>query len=191
MSKEFIEAEMALFAKQAKEVDIIISTALIPGQKAPILITKVDFLINYCSFAESQLIHLSNVFEVKQVKQSEFVAKVNVLFLPGNDRFNEARLRCGRSCSRSRRQYRNNKARRTVQIQRCYTHRIHGSSEQASYAVQHSVFEQYFQTAIIIWYKKDSINTNKNKIITFNHIVPLISYILFCFFFQEKKSIIT
>ena len=31
MSPEFIEAEMALFAKQAKEVDIIITTALIPG----------------------------------------------------------------------------------------------------------------------------------------------------------------
>ncbi|KAF3832883.1 hypothetical protein F7725_026548 [Dissostichus mawsoni] len=30
MSKEFIEAEMALFAKQCKEVDIVISTALIP-----------------------------------------------------------------------------------------------------------------------------------------------------------------
>lgn len=41
MSKEFIEAEMALFAKQAKEVDIIISTALIPGKRAPILIKKV------------------------------------------------------------------------------------------------------------------------------------------------------
>ena len=35
MSKEFIEAEMALFAKQAKEVDIIITTALIPGKPAP------------------------------------------------------------------------------------------------------------------------------------------------------------
>lgn len=32
MSKEFIEAEMVLFAKQCKEVDIVISTALIPGQ---------------------------------------------------------------------------------------------------------------------------------------------------------------
>lgn len=32
MSKEFIEAEMALFAKQCKEVDIIVSTALIPGK---------------------------------------------------------------------------------------------------------------------------------------------------------------
>lgn len=31
---------MALFAKQAKEVDVIITTALIPGQKAPTLITK-------------------------------------------------------------------------------------------------------------------------------------------------------
>ena len=32
MSKEFIEAEMALFAEQAKDVDIIITTALIPGR---------------------------------------------------------------------------------------------------------------------------------------------------------------
>lgn len=31
---------MALFAEQAKEVDIIISTALIPGKPAPLLITK-------------------------------------------------------------------------------------------------------------------------------------------------------
>lgn len=38
MSKEFIEAEMALFAEQAKEVDIIITTALIPGRPAPELI---------------------------------------------------------------------------------------------------------------------------------------------------------
>ena len=35
MSKEFIEAEMALFAEQAEEVDIIITTALIPGRPAP------------------------------------------------------------------------------------------------------------------------------------------------------------
>ena len=40
MSKEFIEAEMALFAEQAKDVDIIITTALIPGRPAPELITK-------------------------------------------------------------------------------------------------------------------------------------------------------
>uniref|UniRef100_A0A671TUF2 proton-translocating NAD(P)(+) transhydrogenase n=1 Tax=Sparus aurata TaxID=8175 RepID=A0A671TUF2_SPAAU len=40
MSKEFIEAEMVLFAKQCKEVDIVISTALIPGKRAPILIKK-------------------------------------------------------------------------------------------------------------------------------------------------------
>lgn len=39
MSKEFIEAEMALFAEQAREVDIIITTALIPGKPAPELIT--------------------------------------------------------------------------------------------------------------------------------------------------------
>lgn len=40
MSKEFIDAEMALFAEQAKEVDIIITTALIPGKPAPELITR-------------------------------------------------------------------------------------------------------------------------------------------------------
>ncbi len=40
MSEEFIKAEMALFADQAKEVDIIITTALIPGIKAPVLITQ-------------------------------------------------------------------------------------------------------------------------------------------------------
>lgn len=39
MSKEFIEAEMSLFADQAKDVDIIVTTALIPGKKAPTLIT--------------------------------------------------------------------------------------------------------------------------------------------------------
>uniref|UniRef100_A0A672JGH1 NAD(P) transhydrogenase, mitochondrial n=1 Tax=Salarias fasciatus TaxID=181472 RepID=A0A672JGH1_SALFA len=39
MSKEFIEAEMKLFAKQCLDVDIIITTALIPGKRAPILIT--------------------------------------------------------------------------------------------------------------------------------------------------------
>ncbi|KAK2064667.1 NAD(P) transhydrogenase beta subunit [Colletotrichum caudatum] len=40
MSKEFIEAEMKLFYEQAREVDIIITTALIPGRPAPKLITK-------------------------------------------------------------------------------------------------------------------------------------------------------
>ncbi len=40
MSKAFIDAEMALFAAQAKEVDIIITTAMIPGKPAPKLITE-------------------------------------------------------------------------------------------------------------------------------------------------------
>ena len=38
MSEEFIAAEMQLFAEQAREVDIIITTALIPGKPAPKLI---------------------------------------------------------------------------------------------------------------------------------------------------------
>jgi len=39
MSDEFIKAEMEMFAEQAKDVDIIITTALIPGKPAPKLIT--------------------------------------------------------------------------------------------------------------------------------------------------------
>lgn len=41
MSKEFIEAEMKLFAKQCQDVDIIITTALIPGM----------FYTKYASFS--------------------------------------------------------------------------------------------------------------------------------------------
>ncbi|WP_194761404.1 Re/Si-specific NAD(P)(+) transhydrogenase subunit alpha [Pantoea ananatis] len=40
MSDAFIQAEMALFAQQAQEVDIIVTTALIPGKPAPTLITE-------------------------------------------------------------------------------------------------------------------------------------------------------
>ena len=39
MSEGFLQAQAAVFAKQAKEVDIIITTALIPGKPAPKLIT--------------------------------------------------------------------------------------------------------------------------------------------------------
>src|SRR5947207_11863192 len=40
MSDAFLRAEMALFAQQAMQVDIIITTALIPGKPAPKLITQ-------------------------------------------------------------------------------------------------------------------------------------------------------
>jgi NAD(P) transhydrogenase subunit alpha len=40
MSPAFIEAEMALFARQCREVNIVITTALIPGKLAPQLITQ-------------------------------------------------------------------------------------------------------------------------------------------------------
>jgi NAD(P) transhydrogenase subunit alpha len=40
MSEAFIEAEQKLLAENAAEVDIIISTALIPGKPAPVLITE-------------------------------------------------------------------------------------------------------------------------------------------------------
>ncbi len=38
MSKAFIDAEMALFREQAKDIDIVITTALVPGSKAPTLL---------------------------------------------------------------------------------------------------------------------------------------------------------
>ena len=40
MSDAFLQAEMALFAAQAMQVDIIVTTALIPGKPAPKLITQ-------------------------------------------------------------------------------------------------------------------------------------------------------
>ena len=40
MSEAFLEAEIKLFAEQAIEVDIIVTTAMIPGRDAPVLITS-------------------------------------------------------------------------------------------------------------------------------------------------------
>lgn len=49
MSKEFIEAEMALFAKQCKDVDIVISTALIPGKNTSYSIHKHNNFNTNCT----------------------------------------------------------------------------------------------------------------------------------------------
>jgi NAD(P) transhydrogenase subunit alpha len=40
MSPEYIAAEMALFRAQAAEVDVIVTTALVPGAKAPLLVPR-------------------------------------------------------------------------------------------------------------------------------------------------------
>ena len=40
MSPAFLKAEHDLFTAQAKDADIFITTALIPGKKAPVLLTK-------------------------------------------------------------------------------------------------------------------------------------------------------
>eukprot|EP01055_Gregarina_sp_Pseudo9_P001457 Gregarina_sp_Pseudo_9__1456@NODE_197_length_3660_cov_40_940624_g182_i0_p1_GENE_NODE_197_length_3660_cov_40_940624_g182_i0NODE_197_length_3660_cov_40_940624_g182_i0_p1_ORF_typecomplete_len1045_score340_04PNTB/PF02233_16/9_8PNTB/PF02233_16/1_4e184AlaDh_PNT_C/PF01262_21/2_4e66AlaDh_PNT_N/PF05222_15/1_2e35AlaDh_PNT_N/PF05222_15/2_4e03AlaDh_PNT_N/PF05222_15/18PNTB_4TM/PF12769_7/1_4e33PNTB_4TM/PF12769_7/3_8e03PNTB_4TM/PF12769_7/1_3e03AdoHcyase_NAD/PF00670_21/0_00013AdoHcyase_NAD/PF00670_21/7e032Hacid_ len=40
MSAEFHAAEVAMFEQQCRDVDIVVTTALIPGKKAPVLITK-------------------------------------------------------------------------------------------------------------------------------------------------------
>lgn len=40
VSKEFLEKQQALVRKHIREADIVITTALVPGKKAPILVTK-------------------------------------------------------------------------------------------------------------------------------------------------------
>jgi NAD/NADP transhydrogenase alpha subunit len=40
MSEEYYKSQRRMILKQAKEVDVIITTALIPNQRAPILITE-------------------------------------------------------------------------------------------------------------------------------------------------------
>lgn len=48
MSQAFLDAEHALFAEQCKDVDVIITTALIPGKKAPVYVLNqliIKFLI--------------------------------------------------------------------------------------------------------------------------------------------------
>lgn len=45
MSQAFIDAEHALFAEQCRDVDVIISTALIPGKKAPVYAIAFFFRI--------------------------------------------------------------------------------------------------------------------------------------------------
>jgi NAD(P) transhydrogenase len=42
MSKEWHAAAAKMLSKQCEDVDIIITTAQIPGRKAPIMITKVS-----------------------------------------------------------------------------------------------------------------------------------------------------
>ena len=69
MSKEFIEAEMQLFHDQCKDVDIVITTALIPGKKAPILIKKYmiddmkpgSVVVDLAAEVISISLHLNNI----------------------------------------------------------------------------------------------------------------------------------
>jgi H+-translocating NAD(P) transhydrogenase subunit alpha len=56
MSPEFIAAEMKLFAEQAREVDIIVTTALIPGKPAPCLL---DAAIVHCMKPGSVIVDLA------------------------------------------------------------------------------------------------------------------------------------
>ncbi|XP_052753684.1 NAD(P) transhydrogenase, mitochondrial-like [Galleria mellonella] len=52
MSEEFLNAERALLGKEARTSDVVISTALIPGKPAPLLILEVITLYIYTAFGE-------------------------------------------------------------------------------------------------------------------------------------------
>ena len=94
MSEEFIKAEMELFAKQAKEVNIIVTTALIPGKKAPILITEemvksmtegsviVDLAAEQggnCALTEPEKIcHTSTVFTLSATQISQVACQLKL-----------------------------------------------------------------------------------------------------------------
>jgi hypothetical protein len=72
MSPEFIEAEMALFAKQAKEVDIIITTALIPGLQFEIY---KSFLFIYFFHRQtgSEIDHKSSYLKDRKKRTIDFI----------------------------------------------------------------------------------------------------------------------
>lgn len=48
MSKEWHAAAARMLSKQCEEVDIVITTAQIPGRKAPLMITKVSLHLKWC-----------------------------------------------------------------------------------------------------------------------------------------------
>lgn len=50
MSQAFLDAEHALFAEQCKDVDVIITTALIPGKKAPVYVCHCHSIHSFVSF---------------------------------------------------------------------------------------------------------------------------------------------
>lgn len=48
MSEEFLNAERALLGKETRNSDVVISTALIPGKPAPLLILEVNLTYSNC-----------------------------------------------------------------------------------------------------------------------------------------------
>lgn len=82
MSDEFKKAQAAMMLEQAKEVDIIITTALIPGRKAPILVDQE--MLNVMK-AGSVCVDLAaeNGGNVAQTKPNEIVTTTNGVKIVG------------------------------------------------------------------------------------------------------------
>ena len=76
MSDEFKKAQAALMLEQAKDVDVIITTALIPGRKAPILVNEEMLEVMK---AGSVCVDLAaaNGGNVAQTKPNEIVTTAN------------------------------------------------------------------------------------------------------------------
>ena len=121
MSKEFLEAEMKLFHDQCKDVDIVITTALIPGKKAPTLIKKYmiddmkpgSVVVMYCFYNEIAVYETYDCI---------------LLVHPGG------------LGSRGWRQHRNHQARRGLQLQRGDPHWV----DRFPFQTTHTGYIRYF-----------------------------------------------
>lgn len=82
MSEEFQKAQAKLMLEQAKDVDIIITTALIPGRKAPILVNE-DMLAVMKPGSVCVDLAAANGGNVAQMKRDEIVTTSNGVHVIG------------------------------------------------------------------------------------------------------------
>lgn len=150
MSKEFIESEMKLFAKQCQEVDIVISTALIPGTPRQHALVREpgqrkDCLRLRCGCAGKRAPILITKQMVESMKDGSVVvdlaaeARGNIeTTVPGELSVHkvgpDAAVFTSARVSSPKLPF--------VSVGRD-AHRLHGSAQPSAHAVQHSVLQQH------------------------------------------------
>jgi NAD/NADP transhydrogenase alpha subunit len=76
MSEEFKKAQAAMMLQQAKDVDIIITTALIPGRKAPMLVNEEMLAVMKLGSVCVDLV-AENGGNIAQTRPNEIVTTTN------------------------------------------------------------------------------------------------------------------